>query len=200
MRLWVAAALVFASACGRGRGGEPARSGEAEGAAQSPRDTTAVAPRAADTVPAPPRPLARGDTVVEGIVAVVGADPLTQVIVQSGAAPDVRAVAVRGPLRDEIAALSGATLRVWGRPVPGQPPPPARAVQASGYEIRAIGGRRPLVGILRAAGDVWLDADRPYRLVRVPDALAEMNGAKVWIVGALGGDTLAVETFGVIRR
>jgi hypothetical protein len=138
------------------------------------------------------------DSVVEGRVAVKGADPFAQVIVSPVPGAPAGEVAIVGALRSELATLHGAQVRVWGRAVANGQPVPRRAIEATGYEIVAINGERPYVGELVARqGGVWL-ADK--RLVAAPVELLQMVGAKVWVVGRSAGSDLQVQSYGIIVR
>ncbi len=138
------------------------------------------------------------DSVVEGLVAVKGADPFAQVIVSPAPGVPAREVAVVGPLRSELATLHGAEVRVWGRAVANGQPVPRRAIEAAGYEIVAINGERPYVGELVAReGGLWLASQR---LVAAPVELRQAVGAKVWVVGRSAGGDLQVQSYGIIVR
>lgn len=150
---------------------------------------------AASTPPGIPPADPTGDTVVRGVVAVVGADPVPQVVVAVG--PGGREVAVIGALRAELGALSGAEVEVRGRSVPNPLGEPPLAVDVGSYEIVLIGGERPIVGTLEARGDdVWL-AGR--RLLVLPPELRNAVGRKVWVVGRVTREGVTVQSFGVIR-
>lgn len=156
----------------------------------------AAPPAAVDTAgpPAPntPQVVPSGDTVVRGIVAVVGADPLAQVVLASGG----RDVAVVGALRAELGTLHGAEVEVRGRPVGNPQGMPSRAIEVTRFEILTIAGERPTVGLLEArADDLWL-AGR--RLLGAPDELRRAVGAKVWVIGRKEGGRLLVQSYGVI--
>jgi len=171
-----------------GAGCRPQRAERQGDAAASP-DTAALTP------PGVPPAAPVGDTVVRGVVAVVGADPLPEVVVAAG--PRGREVAVIGPLRAELGALSGAEVEVRGRSVPNPLGAPPLAVDVASYEIVLIGGEPPIVGTLEARGDeVWL-AGR--RLVAAPRELRGAVGRKVWAVGRPTEGGVTVLSFGVIR-
>lgn len=137
------------------------------------------------------------DTVVTGVVRSVGADPFAQTVLRTPAGD----VGVRGRLAPEIAGLLGAEVRAWGTPVPHAPPPPQRAVDVRGYEIVSVNGERPVVGTLVADGAALVTAaGDTVRLAGVPQDLAWLPGATVWVVGVERGEGLAVQSYGVIRR
>ena len=159
------------AACAGGRGAQPAGSAMPAGEPQS-----------------------AADTVAQGVVAVTGADPFTQVVA-SGAAGEV---ALTGALREELATLHGAEVRVRGRPMANHQPRPARAVEVTSYEIVAIGGERPYVGELTLGeGGHWLAG---MRLVGAPEELSRAVGGKVWVVGRRADGELQVLSYGIIRR
>lgn len=140
-------------------------------------------------------PPAVTETVVRGVVAVVGADPVPQVVV--AAEPGGREVAVIGSLRDELGALSGAEVEVRGRLLQNPLGAPPLAVDVASYEIVLIGGERPIVGTLETrGGDLWLGE---RRLVSAPRELCDAVGRKVWVVGRPTEGGVTVLSFGVIR-
>ena len=138
------------------------------------------------------------DSVVQGTVAVKGADPFAQVIVSPTAVVAAREVAVVGPLRAELGALSGAEVRVRGRAVSNGQPVPRRAIAVTSYEIVSINGEKPIVGELVAReGDLWLGGER---LSGVPAELHQAVGAKLWVVGRRANGELLVLSYGIIVR
>lgn len=143
-----------------------------------------------------PAPASGVDTTVTGTVVEVGSVPLTQVVLR---APDGSQVAVRGGPRPEIASLVGAEVRVTGRAIPNPAPPPARAVEASAYEVVSVAGERPVVGWLEQRTDgLWLVADRAWRLRDVPADMQAYAGRKAWVVGDVTDDRLSVRLYGII--
>ncbi len=171
----------------------------ADTAMQPAPSTDATRPTAA-----PPR-ASRGttpaDSSAQGVVRVVGADPLSQVVLQTTVDGARVRVGVTGPLRAELGQLVGAEVRVWGPAVPNRPPTPPRAIDVSRYEIVSVNGERPHVGelVLRVNG-MWLISESEMRLANVPDDLSDLSGAWVWIVGPVRGEVLTVQTYGIIRR
>lgn len=179
--------MAVAFACGGG-----ARD-TGEGRA-SPTDTAGAEPAPAIQREAAPT---TGDTTATGIVRVVGADPITSVVLDS----DGRQVAVRGGLADEVERLAGATVRVWGRPVPNTPPTPPLAIEVSGYDILSINGATPVVGILRLGEDApRIEGDSTVLLAFPHPGLLSLEGAKVWVVGRPAGGMLIVHGYGLIRE
>jgi len=138
-----------------------------------------------------------GDSMVTGTVRETGAMPLAQIVIQPAETP----VAVHGDLRDEIGNLIGAEVRVWGPVVDNQPPPPPRAIDVRGYEVLSVGGSAPIVGnLIEEGGRLFLVSGTRVELATIPDALRSHIGAKVWIVGVRQGETVSVQSFGVIRN
>ncbi len=137
------------------------------------------------------------DTTVRGVVYVVGADPFTHVVVR-GPGGDV---AVTGPLAGELRALSGAEVRIAGRPVAPSVPPPRRAVDVTDYAVLSINGATPAVGVLiERNGALWLAGRDTLPLVDVPPGFAGRPGDKVFVIGPMVDGKLSVSTYGVIRR
>jgi hypothetical protein len=126
---------------------------------------------------------------------------MAQVVIRSGADASGTAVGIIGPLRRELATLTGLEVRVWGEAAPNEVPRPPRAIAVDGYAVVAVGGQRAYVGVLARRGeDYWLVDDQAHRLVAAPSALQGEVGAKVWVTGTADGDSLAIESYGVIRR
>lgn len=115
-----------------------------------------------------------------GIIAVVGADPVTQVMLGR----DRSRIVLRGPLRQTLARLSG--MEVWvegaaGAPALGGVPTliPARFI------VRAIDGRPVVDGVLEvsARGIRLVGQDGAVHSIdHVPAALAELAGHRVWVL------------------
>jgi len=180
--------------------GQRSDTSEAEGQAQ-PRDTSVAQP--AESVPETGQmvfsiPQSESDTEVTGVVASVGADPFVMIVLN---APDGGSVAVNGDLRGEIGQLVGAEVRVWGPAEASAPPPPARAVNARGYEIVMVAGAKPTVGVLGPNGATLITASGDtIALTGVPEDLASNAGATVWVVGTERDGGIGVQSYGVIRR
>jgi hypothetical protein len=181
-------------------GGQRSDSSEGNGEAQLP-DTTVALP--AESMPGTGQmvfsiPQAESDTVVTGVVASVGADPFMKIVLN---APDGSSVAVDGDLRGEIGQLVGAELRVWGPAEASAPPPPARAVNARGYEIVMLAGAKPMVGVLGPHGTTLITTSGDtVALMGVPEDLAANAGATVWVVGTEHDGGIGVQSYGVIRK
>lgn len=150
----------------------------------------ALEPAVQTTSPAAP------DTVAEGTVRVVGPQETAQVVL-SGPAGDV---ALIGPLAGELRRLVGARVRITGRPERNPAAAPERALNVAAYEIVAVDGERPHVGILVRRDDrLWLAGPDTLELVGAPADLAARVGAKVFITGVREGGRLQVKSYGVIR-
>lgn len=137
------------------------------------------------------------DTVAEGTVRVVGPQETAQVVL-SGVGPDV---ALIGPLLNELRRLVGARVRITGRPTRNPAAAPERAVDVAGYEIVAVDGERPYVGVIIKRDDrLWLAGEETLELVDAPPDLTGRVGAKVFVTGARDGGRLLVKSYGVIRE
>ncbi|HEX6534682.1 MAG TPA: hypothetical protein VF041_08790 [Gemmatimonadaceae bacterium] len=144
-----------------------------------------------------PPAAASEDTTASGRVHVVGAAPRMVVALEAGGAQ----VALIGPLASELATLDGADVTVRG--AAGVSPVPiargGRAITVREYDIDSIAGRKPVVGtlVVNAAG-VRLDS---IPLSSPPEALRELAGSKVWVVGERDASgALRVDAYGVLRR
>jgi hypothetical protein len=179
--------IALAFACGGGArdtGEDRAAPADTLRGEQAPPAEAQAAPDASD------------DTTATGVVRVVGADPITTVVLDSAGSH----VALRGSLEVEVARLVGATVRVRGRPVPNAPPTPPRAVEVSDYDVLSINGATPVVGILRLGDDApRIEGDSTVLLAFTPPGLLSLAGAKVWVVGRREGGWLVVQGYGVIR-
>lgn len=145
--------------------------------------------------PATTAPVA-ADTLAQGIVRAVGADPFPQIVLAQAAETGTQDVAIVGGLRGELGALQGAEVRVWGHPVPNPQALPPRAIEATGYEVLGINGARPEVGeLFERDGALWLNGKS---LVGAPEELKRAAGSKVWIVGRTEDGRLRVQLYGVI--
>jgi hypothetical protein len=134
---------------------------------------------------------------VVGIVRVVGADPLAQLIVQVEGG---EATALLGPLQSELHQTVGLEVRVTG--VTADAVPPARtAMEVRSYETVTLNGVPAHTGMLERAGDRYrlVGATRGWTLVSPPEDLRASVGAKVWVAGEASGDSLSVIAFGIIR-
>ena len=137
-------------------------------------------------VPANAAPDATPDTV-RGVVAVVGADPLTRVMIEA----DGRRLTVAGPAEDGLRRVHGLEVRVDGR-IEGS------TLTAARFRVRALGELPAADGTLEVDGDtavlVTPDGDR-LSFGSAPPALRARAGARVWIAGHEGD---APQAWGVI--
>ncbi len=135
---------------------------------------------------------ATGPETLVGRIALTGSAPAVLVTLQTA---DGRSVDLVGEWRDELQNLTGADVAVRGTAT-GLP----REFAVASYEIRAIEGERPWVGILaNRDGELWLEGDRNVRLVNVPARLRSQIGAKVWVLGRESDGGMYPQTYGVIR-
>jgi hypothetical protein len=124
----------------------------------------------------------------------MGADPMVMVVVRPAQSAPVR---VEGSLAAEVGRVTGATVALYGEV---RADGPWRTIVATAYEILAINGQRPHVGVLMVDGaDVRLEGDSTLRLEGAPDALRREHGSKVYIIGPERRGVLPVVSFGVIR-
>jgi hypothetical protein len=132
---------------------------------------------------------------VKGRVLNGGTDrfPITSLLSDDGSA-----TRLGGALLDELRAVWGAELSVRGGQGSGGP---ERSLDVREYEVRAIDGQRPHVGIVLVRdGGLWLASSDTLRLVPALDALRQRAGAKVWVVGTHDAEAgeLRVQSYGVI--
>lgn len=134
---------------------------------------------------------------VTGRVAVVGAEPMTMVVVQTEEGAQVELV---GPLAPDLRRLQGARVRVRGRAGTGMLPR-GRAVEVTGYEVLDIEGERPHVGtLIRLDGSLALKSGAgELRIEGAPADLGQHVGARIWIVGRASGGGLRLQSYGIIR-
>lgn len=134
----------------------------------APAEDTAVA-TAADTL--------------RGTIAVVGADPMTRVILRT----DDQRVTLRGSATDRLRRVTGLVVRVTGRR-------DGAAMTVTSFRVREAEGLPAADGILEVDGDtavlVTPDGER-LRYSPVPTALRARAGARVWIAGPVGGEPQA---------
>lgn len=151
--------LTAAAACA---GPEPAPEGPAP-------DAAADAPAAADTV--------------HGTVLVVGADPITSIILRTGNGRIRLEGAAAAPLR----RATRLDVAVHGR-LEGE------TMVVAGFRVRAADGLPAADGVLEVHADtaVLATADgRQPRWVPIPSSLRARAGAWVWIAGPIGGEPQA---------
>lgn len=138
-------------------------------------------------------PDAAADTVatdtVRGTVAVVGADPVTHVVLRIGDGT----VSVEGPATDGLRRVNGLGVEAAGR-VDGA------AMHVTDFRVREAEGLPAADGILEIHGDTAVligPGDERRRYTPVPASLRARAGARVWIAGQVGGEPQA---WGVIDR
>jgi hypothetical protein len=134
-------------------------------------------------------------TEAKGRVVNGGTDrfPTTSLVSDNGSATQLG-----GALLEELRALSGAELSVRGVMSTGGAEP---SLDVSEYEVLAIDGQRPHVGVVFVRdGELWLASSDTLHLVPALDALRRSAGAKVWVVGtrAAAAGELRVQSYGVI--
>jgi hypothetical protein len=148
-----------------------------------------------------PEPAARGtspastDTVAEGTVRMAGPRESAQMVL-SGTAPDIALV---GSLAGELGRLVGARVSVTGRPTANPAAVPERAVDVASYDIIAVNGERPYVGMLvERDRRLWLAGRDTLELVGAPSDLVARVGAKVFVNGTVQAGQLLLRSYGVI--
>jgi hypothetical protein len=143
--------------------------------------------------PPPPsdrRPPTSASDTARGIVAVVGAVPITQVVLRPSFG---RPITLTGALAREIGVASGADVWVRGQRVD------ARTIEVESYAVRSVDGVTAITGTLAADGDrlvLVTDDGRRHPIARPPAPLREHVGARVWISGDLGS---TINAYGVLR-
>ncbi len=128
-----------------------------------------------------------------GRVQVVGATPLEQVVIEPLDSAQA-AIETRGPYREELRRLSGATVRAAGAMSS------ARQMLVQEYEILEIAGHVPRVGTVEVAGDRLMLRAEDGVTIEAKNAPAELfrhPGAKVWVILDSTG---AVTGYGIIRE
>jgi hypothetical protein len=191
----VPAAATGESTTGAPTGAERGAAGPQRPPPGSPSSTPPRGTGGARTPPPPappggaPAAAASSDTA-RGIVAVVGAVPITSVVLRPAAGGQIT---LRGPLAREIGGASGADVWVRGRRVD------ARTIEVASYAVRSVDGVTAITGTLTADGDrlvLVTDDGRRHAIARPPAPLREHIGARVWISGDLG---TAITAYGILR-
>jgi hypothetical protein len=141
------------------------------------------------TAPATALPVetAQEDTV-RGIVAEVGSVPITSIVVRPAGG---RSVTLLGSLAKEIGRAAGAEVWVSGHRT-------QEGLHAMRYAVRSVDGEPAVDGVLASedGGLVLVTAGGRRRIVRPPQALRGMVGARVWLVGPIEG---GITSYGVLR-
>lgn len=172
-----------AATAGAGAGARPA--GAARPAAPAPAPASGGRTTPATASPAEP---AQEDTV-RGIVAEVGSVPITSIVVRPAGG---RSVTLLGSLAKEIGRAAGAEVWVSGHRTP-------EGLHAMRYAVRSVDGEPAVDGVLASedGGLVLVTAGGRRRIVRPPEALRGMVGARVWLVGPIEG---GITSYGVLRE
>jgi hypothetical protein len=139
-------------------------------------------------------PVTASQAEFRGKVVVTGSEPVTSVML-IGNEGNVELV---GGLEPEMRRLAGAGLLVRGSL---QGSRPAQTLEVRDYEIMDIDGEVPSTGVLRNQnGRLWLTGKDTLELSGAPEALGDKDGAKVWIVGRRSGNSLTVQSYGIIKE
>jgi len=132
-----------------------------------------------------------GRDTARGIVAIVGAAPLTDVVLRTGSG----AVRLAGAQLPQLRRLAGVELWVRGTPVAA----PRPSLEVAQFTVRAVDGVPALDGVLAEDQGrvVLVTADGRRQVLDHPPAqLRDQLGARVWITGTAPGE---VASYGVIR-
>jgi hypothetical protein len=135
-------------------------------------------------------PVSAPTDTLRGMVAVTGAEPVTQVVLRLGTGASVRLVGEQAAGLDR---LSGA--EVW---IEGQQDPGNGAVTVGRYAVRSVDGAAVIDGTLVQEGAglaLLLAGGARHKIASPPPALRNHVGARVWISGPPGAPPTA---FGVI--
>lgn len=141
---------------------------------------------------------------LKGDVAIVGSEPLTEVVLR----PEDGGVEVvlRGGLVSELRRVAGARIEAVGRDAGpaaargANAAPGARVLEVGSFSVTSVNGVPAHDGILVFVGDVaYLESPGGVRTAirYLPSALRGHEGARVWLSGRLDG---GIEAFGVIRE
>lgn len=148
--------------------------------------------REGDRVDAGPATVGRsGPDTVSGRVRRAGNVPFVRTLVEA----EEGSVAVVGEYEREVGRLVGATVQVTGRRAEGGLGP---ELQATSYQILGIDGEVPTIGRLRWGADGFrLETPDGHAvpLALVPEGLAELEGARIWVLLENG----AVTRHGLLR-
>jgi hypothetical protein len=139
-------------------------------------------------------PMHTTEAEYRGKLVITGTEPGTSVKLVG----DSGQVELAGALEPELRRLAGASVVIRGALRGARP---AQTLEARGYEVTEIDGATPATGLLkRGDGKLWLAGRDTLELAGVPEALREKEGAKIWVVGRRGGDSLEVQSYGIIRE
>lgn len=120
---------------------------------------------------------------LRGTVRVVGADPVTMVVLTT----DQGSVTLRGEATDALRRVNGLVVRVRGTLRDN-------AMDVTAFRVREVDGMPAADGVLELEGEtaVLVTPDgRRIRYTPVPVALRSRVGARVWIAGTEGGEPQA---------
>lgn len=122
-----------------------------------------------------------GDTA-RGTVAVVGADPVSQVVLSAGG----ERLVLEGEATVELRRVDGLDVRVRGERDGGR-------IRVMSFEVIGAHGLVATDGVLEVRGDtavvVTAEGERAY--APVPSDLRQHEGERVWIAGPAGGEPQA---------
>lgn len=131
---------------------------------------------------------APADTL-RGTVLVVGADPVTQVVLRT----EHGRVTLQGPALDQLRRVNGIGVRVDGR-LEGT------TMTAAGFRVREVDGVPAADGTLEIDGATAIlttPDGRRLRYAPVPTSLRARAGQHVWIAGRPGGEPQAWGVIGM---
>jgi hypothetical protein len=132
---------------------------------------------------------------IDGVIYLAGSDPRPMVSLKEDGGGVYQ---LAGPLTEELRRLAGARVQVMG-PTDSAGYPPS--LQATGYAVLEVDGRRPWVGELRGgAGYLWLLGPDSLALEEPTGRLDALIGAKVWVVADTSSRPALVQSFGVLRE
>jgi hypothetical protein len=139
-------------------------------------------------------PMHSAEAEYRGKLVLTGTEPGTSVRLVS----DSGHVELAGALEPELRRLAGASVVVRGSL---QGAPPAQTLEASDYEVTEIDGATPATGLLETGnGQLRLVGRDTLELAGAPEALRGKAGAKIWVVGRRTGDSVEVQSYGIIRE
>ena len=138
---------------------------------------------------------------VRGVVRLVGSEPLVTLLVVPSTGD---AIMPRGAEGQLLRTLTGVEVMVRGRLTGDYAfdagPRGARVFDMRQFVVRAVDGVAALDGILSRGDDGWMLTafdGRRHPIAQLPSALAELDGARVYLVGPLDR---APQAYGIIRR
>lgn len=151
-------------------------------ACAAPAHEPAPAPGGTGVEAEEPAAATPADTL-RGTVAVVGAEPLTELVLQV----DGRPIRLEGSAVTTLRHADGLEVRVAGTRLDDR-------FRVASFRVRGAHGLPAADGILALDGDDAVLATTRGELLRfrpAPRALREHEGARVWIAGAPGGEPQA---------